>query len=107
MLSERLPSLLTKIRGDFDFILVKSPPILSAPEVSLIEKSCEGILFVIESKRLERETIERALESLFLSRPEMISRDVSEMPEAPSESLPVPSGESIKRVGMVLTKVKF
>ncbi|NIS85875.1 MAG: hypothetical protein GWN10_12485 [Nitrospinaceae bacterium] len=75
--------------------------------MSLIEKSCEGILFVIESKRLERETIERALESLFLSRPEMISRDVSEMPEAPSESLPVPSGESIKRVGMVLTKVKF
>jgi capsular exopolysaccharide synthesis family protein len=61
--STRLHELLLRVREDFDYILIDSPPLLY-PDFSLIKTHVDGSLIVIAAHRTPRKAVEDAVASL-------------------------------------------
>jgi protein-tyrosine kinase len=62
--SERLPELLTELRGYFDFILVDAPPVLPYADARLLAHQADAVMLVVRAKVAPYSTVERAIESL-------------------------------------------
>jgi len=64
--SKKMRDLLKTLRDleEETFILIDSPPILSASEALLLSQWVDGVLWVVRSNRATRETIKRALSAI-------------------------------------------
>jgi capsular exopolysaccharide synthesis family protein len=62
--SEEMSILLSMLKEKYDFILIDCPPILSLPDMNIIEKLVDGILLVIRAQRTPRDAVKTALNSL-------------------------------------------
>jgi receptor protein-tyrosine kinase len=62
--SEVYPTLLQSLAERFDFTIIDMPPILESVETALMSAGTDGLLVVIESKRLKREVIKHGIDSL-------------------------------------------
>jgi polysaccharide chain length determinant protein (PEP-CTERM system associated) len=62
--SEQMGVLLSMLKVKYDFILIDCPPILSLPDMNIIEKLVDGILLVIKARETPRDTVKIALNSL-------------------------------------------
>jgi protein-tyrosine kinase len=56
--------LIRQLTADFDFTILDLPPILEATETAVMAGSLDGLLLVIESKRLKWEVIKSGVDSL-------------------------------------------
>jgi protein-tyrosine kinase len=59
--SPRAEEVLREARGTYDHILVDMPPLVSVPEVPLIEKLVDGLLVVVRTHRTPRNLLEDGL----------------------------------------------
>jgi Mrp family chromosome partitioning ATPase len=50
--------------GDNTYIIIDSPPIISATEATLLSKMVDGIILVVRADRTPRESMQRAVKSL-------------------------------------------
>ena len=64
--SKKMGELLKSLNklGDNTYILIDSPPIISATEPTLLSKIVDGIILVVRADRTPRETIQRAVKSI-------------------------------------------
>jgi Mrp family chromosome partitioning ATPase len=62
--SQELNMLISILKEKYDFILIDCPPILSLPDMNIIEKLVDGILFVVRAERTPRDAVKTALNSL-------------------------------------------
>ena len=64
--SKRMGELLKSLSesGDNTYILIDSPPIISATEPTLLSKMVDGIILVVMANRTPRESIQRAMKSI-------------------------------------------
>ncbi|MFH1842203.1 MAG: CpsD/CapB family tyrosine-protein kinase [bacterium] len=62
--SQTFPSMLRYLSGKFDFTIIDMPPILESVETGLMAVATDGMLIVIESKRLKWEVVKHGLDSL-------------------------------------------
>jgi polysaccharide biosynthesis transport protein len=62
--SQELNILISILKEKYDFILIDCPPILSLPDMNIIEKLVDGILFVVRAERTPRDAVKTALNSL-------------------------------------------
>lgn len=62
--SERSPALLKLFSQKFDFTVVDCPPILGSVETELLAARSDGLVVVVERRRLKREIIRSGLEHL-------------------------------------------
>ena len=64
--SKRMGDLLKTLSesGENTYILIDSPPIISTTEPTVLSKIVDGIILVVRSDRMPRETIQRAVKSI-------------------------------------------
>jgi capsular exopolysaccharide synthesis family protein len=62
--SQKMSMLLSMLKEKYDFILIDCPPVLSLPDMNIIEKLVDGILLVIRAERTPRDAVKTALNSL-------------------------------------------
>ncbi|HYT41409.1 MAG TPA: CpsD/CapB family tyrosine-protein kinase, partial [Methylomirabilota bacterium] len=62
--SQEMIMLISMLKEKYDFILIDCPPILSLPDMNIIEKLVDGILLVIRAERIPRDAVKTALNSL-------------------------------------------
>ena len=64
--SKRMGELLKSLfeSGDNTYIIIDSPPIISATEPTLLSKMVDGIILVVMADRTPRESIQRAMRSI-------------------------------------------
>lgn len=60
--SPRLKSLIDRLRGEYDYILLDCPPIEVVADAKIINRHCDMTVFVIRSGLLEREMLPRIQE---------------------------------------------
>ncbi len=66
--SERFPALLKLFAQKFDFTVLDCPPILGSVETELLAGRSDGLVAVVERRRLKREVIRAGLEHLAAKR---------------------------------------
>lgn len=54
LFSERFGELISRVRGDFDYVLIDCPPIEIVADTQIIEKQADRTLFVVRAGLLER-----------------------------------------------------
>lgn len=62
--SERLQKLVEMLAGKYDHVVVDSPPMLGLADATLIARSVEGVVYVVESERVAARGIVNALQRL-------------------------------------------
>jgi capsular exopolysaccharide synthesis family protein len=62
--SPEMNMLISTLKERYDFILIDCPPILSLPDMNVIEKLVDGIILVIRAEKTPRDAVKTALNSL-------------------------------------------
>jgi capsular exopolysaccharide synthesis family protein len=62
--SPEMNMLISTLKERYDFILIDCPPILSLPDMNVIEKLVDGILLVVRAEKTPCDTVKAALNSL-------------------------------------------
>jgi capsular exopolysaccharide synthesis family protein len=58
--SSGMSDLLTRLTAFADFVLIDTPPLLAASEAAALAKIADGVLFVIDPRRVQKHTVEQA-----------------------------------------------
>lgn len=64
--SHKMKELLSKLRTQFDYILIDCPPILAITDAGVVSSLVDGVIFTIQAWRTQREAVLRS-QSLLLS----------------------------------------
>ena len=62
--SERMKSILEQLKGEFGFVVIDSPPILSVPDAMVLAPFVDGVVVVIQSGKTPKAMIKQAIGSL-------------------------------------------
>ena len=62
--SERFRNLIKEIAGEFDYVVLDTPPILLVPDTQIISPHADGVVLVIKNGKTSRESVKRAHETL-------------------------------------------
>jgi polysaccharide chain length determinant protein (PEP-CTERM system associated) len=62
--SQAMSDLLTQLRERYDFILIDAPPILSLPDMNILERLVDGIILVVRAEKTPRDAVVTAIDSL-------------------------------------------
>jgi len=64
--SEKMKALLEKLKGQFDFILVDTPPILSVTDAQIVGRMVDGLVLVVQAEKTPREALRQARDTIDL-----------------------------------------
>lgn len=64
--SERMEKLLTKLKTQFDFVLIDTPPILSVTDAQILGKMVDGLILVVKAEATPKEALQQARETIDL-----------------------------------------
>ncbi|MFQ5450305.1 MAG: polysaccharide biosynthesis tyrosine autokinase [Nitrospinaceae bacterium] len=106
LFSQVLQSFIKGLKNMFDVILIKAPPVLSGSDASIIEKSCDSILLVVQSGASNKTMIQRAIGQLLSSPPQTKSQGLFRRKEDKIKNLSRDADSKSKFLGIVLNKVK-
>ncbi len=101
-----LPSLLDGLKNTFDVIFIKTAPVLSGPHTRIIEKCCDGILFVMASGKSSKKITRDIIDQLASTPVDIKKRQFLNGEEGKVPSLPGETNSSQKTLRIILTKVK-
>lgn len=62
--SKKLKGFIEKIKDEFDYILIDSPPLIAVTDAQILSRLCDGTILVVSSGEAERETVKRAKDLL-------------------------------------------
>lgn len=57
-------SLIQKMRGEYDYILIDTPPIVSVSDALIVAKYCNGVILVVESKLVSYKVLQKVKKQL-------------------------------------------
>ena len=57
-------ALIQKLRGEYDYILVDTPPMVSVSDALIVAKHCNGAILVVESKLVSYKALQKAKKQL-------------------------------------------
>jgi tyrosine-protein kinase Etk/Wzc len=63
--SSRMRDLLTRLKDEYDFILVDSPPVLAVTDASILSTEVSGVILVVRSRTTSPDMVEEARDRLF------------------------------------------
>jgi polysaccharide biosynthesis transport protein len=55
--SERMADLIQQVRGEFDYILIDTPPMLHIPDARAVAKLADGVVIVIRANQTDRDAV--------------------------------------------------
>ncbi len=62
--SRRMQDLLAQLKGQFEFVVFDTPPILSATDATMLGGLADGVILVVKASETTRDSAQRALEHL-------------------------------------------
>ncbi|MBI5343771.1 MAG: polysaccharide biosynthesis tyrosine autokinase [Deltaproteobacteria bacterium] len=62
--SQRMRSILGRLRTEFDYVIVDSPPVLPLADMNIIGKMVDGLVFVVRAGATPKDMVIKALKSL-------------------------------------------
>jgi len=62
--SKQLEEFINKIEGEFEYILVDSPPIIPVSDAGILSRLCDATLLVVSTNQTRIDMMERAIETL-------------------------------------------
>lgn len=62
--TDRMKNLITKLKENFEYILIDAPPVIGHPETLALSKLADGVLLVIKANQTRLEVIDEAREQL-------------------------------------------
>lgn len=65
--SEKMHYFLAKVKGQFDCVIIDTPPIISVTDAGIVGSQTEGVLLVVQAGRTQRGIVHRAEELLHQS----------------------------------------
>ena len=66
--SQRFKDLLASIRGQFDWVIIDSPPVMAVTDPNILANAADGVVFVIAAEMTSHKIARRAVEQLQRSR---------------------------------------
>ena len=66
--SQRFKDMLTSLADQFDWVILDSPPVLAVTDAAVIGRLTHGVVFVVGSEQVNRQTALRAIEQLATAR---------------------------------------
>ena len=70
--SDKMKSLLDKLKAEFSYVILDTPPVLGSGEVELLLPWVEGVVLVIKAHQTRREVVTRALDRLSMGNAELL-----------------------------------
>lgn len=67
--SQRMKSVMSTLKAEFEFIILDSPPVLPLVDVNILSKLVDGLLFVVRAGRTSRDIVLKALDSISNANP--------------------------------------
>lgn len=64
LLSEKVRNLISKLKKDYDKIIIDTPPVHLVTDASIISNYADGVVFVIASRTTKTEVIKQSLRTL-------------------------------------------
>jgi capsular exopolysaccharide synthesis family protein len=61
---KRMEDLLTRLRRDYDWIVVDTPPVVSTTDAAILSPRADGTLLVVRMERTQRDVVKHAVELL-------------------------------------------
>lgn len=62
--SKRMSTFLEQLRGQYDVILIDTPPTLAVTDAQIVSTKCDGTLLVLESGKVKRDMVIKAKQQL-------------------------------------------
>lgn len=62
--SSRLPQLITRLLGRYDCVFIDAPPVLAVADTTILARSADGVLLVVDLKKARRREIRSAVDNL-------------------------------------------
>jgi polysaccharide biosynthesis transport protein len=62
--SEKMAALLERLAGQYDYLVIDSPPVIAVTDAAVLSKLVDGVLFVLDHGRVTREEASAAFEQL-------------------------------------------
>lgn len=84
----RIDMMLNELKKRYDVIVMDTTPVLAAIDAKVIASRCDGVLFVVESKKLKRELAKKALDELKQANAHLLGAALNKVNE--KETYPYP-----------------
>ncbi len=62
--AQKLKDLITKLREEFDYVILDSPPIIAVSDGLYISRLADGVVFVVAQKETKRTVVDEAINTL-------------------------------------------
>ncbi len=62
--SDEMQNLLNKVRNEFDYVIIDSPPIVAVTDAEILSRKVDGTVLVVSANNTERELLERGVQLL-------------------------------------------
>ncbi|WP_025725340.1 CpsD/CapB family tyrosine-protein kinase [Acholeplasma granularum] len=62
--AQKLKDLIAKLRQDFDYVILDSPPVVAVSDALYISRIADGVVFVVAQNEAKRTTINEAIQTL-------------------------------------------
>jgi len=66
--SEKMRDLLARLRENYDFVVVDSPPLASVIDATVLAKIVDKIIYIVEWEKVPREVVARAIDTIGVDR---------------------------------------
>jgi succinoglycan biosynthesis transport protein ExoP len=66
--SEKMRDLLARLRENYDFVVVDSPPLASVIDATVLAKMVDKIIYIVEWEKVPREVVARAIDTIGVDR---------------------------------------
>ena len=64
LVNGRLETLMEELKKRFDIVIVDTTPVLAAIDAKIMAGKCDGVLFVVESGKIKRNLVKKAVDEL-------------------------------------------
>ncbi|GGF98588.1 CpsD/CapB family tyrosine-protein kinase [Paenibacillus abyssi] len=78
--SKRMDGLLQELREMYDIVLVDTPPVLAVSDAQIVSTRCDGVLLVINSKRVKRQFAVKARDALLFVKARIVGVALNQVP---------------------------
>lgn len=78
--SDKMRQMIKRFAGDFDYIVMDSPPVIAVTDAALLSRLADGTILVLDHGRVKREEAVSAMESLLKVQAQMIGTVLNNIP---------------------------
>ena len=85
---KRLDDLVARLRRDYDYVVIDTPPVVTATDAAVLAPRADGTLLVVRMEQTQRDVVKHALELLKKARANVLGTVLTALPAAKGDTAP-------------------